>query len=104
MPPVVAITGPSAGIGEALARRLARDRLAMALCARRPDRLEAVASAVNVAGGRALPVVADVSRETDVERFVTATLDAFGRLDVMVCNAGFGIYGPIEDIPADRMR
>jgi NAD(P)-dependent dehydrogenase (short-subunit alcohol dehydrogenase family) len=54
------------------------------------------------AGGEALPVVADVTREADMEQFVSAAVDRFARLDVMICNAGFGIAGAIDDIAPDR--
>jgi short-subunit dehydrogenase len=101
---VVAITGASAGIGRATAVRLARDGASVAMCARRREMLEAAAREVDAAGGRALPIVADVTSVDDMERFVSATVDRFGRLDVIVCNAGFGIAGTIDDISPDQMR
>src|SRR5712692_11045719 len=101
---VVAITGASAGIGRATAYRLARDGAAVAICARRADRLEAVAAEIVAAGGQALPIVADVTREADMDRFVAQTVERFARLDVMMCNAGFGVAGAIDDIPPDRMQ
>jgi short-subunit dehydrogenase len=101
---VIAITGASAGIGRATALRLARGGAAVAICARRQSRLEAVAAEIVAAGGEALPIVADVSSEADMERFVADTVARFGRLDVMMCNAGFGIAGAIDDIAADQMR
>lgn len=101
---VVAITGASAGIGRATAIRLARDGAAIALCARRGDKLDAVAAEVVAAGGQALPIVADVTREADIGRFLAATLDRFARLDVMICNAGFGIAGAVDDIAPDEMQ
>src|SRR5262245_51692001 len=101
---VVAITGASAGIGRATAIRLARDGAAVAICARRADQLAAVADAVRGAGGDALPIVADVAREADMAQFVTATVDRFKRLDVILCNAGFGIAGAIDDITPDQMQ
>ena len=90
---VVAITGASAGIGRATALRLARDGASVAVCGRRGDRLEAVAAEIAAAGGTALPIVADVTREADMQTFVARTSERFGRLDVMMCNAGFGIAG-----------
>jgi len=101
---VIAITGASAGIGRATALRLARDGAALAICARRADRLDAVASEIAAAGGQALPMVADVTREADMDRFVAQTVERFGRLDVMMCNAGFGIAGAIDDISPDQMQ
>ena len=101
---VVAITGASAGIGRATAVRLARDGAAVAMCARRREMLEAAARDVDAAGGEALPIVADVTSVDDMERFVSAAVDRFGQLDVIVCNAGFGIAGTIDDISPDQMR
>ena len=102
---VVAITGASAGIGRATALRLARDGHALALCARRQDRLNDVASEVTRAGGQALPFAADVTSERDMDAFVSAATERFGRLDVMMCNAGFGIYGTADRVsPADMRR
>ena len=101
---VIAITGASAGIGRATALRLARDGAAVAICARRADRLEETAAAITAAGGRALPIVADVTREADMDRFVATAVERFGRLDVMMCNAGFGIAGAIDDVAPDQMQ
>ena len=101
---VVAITGASAGIGRATALRLASNGDALVICARRHDKLNAVADAIRAAGGQALSIVADVTRVEDMDRLVTAAVDRFGRLDVMVCNAGFGIAGAIDDITPDQMR
>ena len=105
MPLVVAITGASAGIGRATALRLARDGHALALCARRKDRLDDVAVEASRAGGQGLAFPADVTRESDMAAFVAAAVERFGRLDVMMCNAGFGIYGAIDAVsPADMQR
>jgi short-subunit dehydrogenase len=103
-PRVVAITGASAGIGRATALRLARDGAALAMCARRTDRLEAVAAEVRAAGGEALPIVADVTRADEVRRFVETAVEHFSRIDVMLCNAGFAIAGAIDDITPDQMQ
>jgi len=101
---VIAITGASAGIGRATALRLARDGAALAICARRADRLDAVAVEITRAGGQALPIVADVTRADDMNRLVARSVERFGRLDVMMCNAGFGIAGAIDDIAPDQMQ
>src|SRR5258708_674292 len=100
---VVAITGASAGIGRATALRLARGGCSLAVCARRGDRLDSLASEIAAAGGRALPLVGDVTREADMQMLVERAVERFGRLDVMMCNAGFGISGTV-DISADAMR
>lgn len=101
---VIAITGASAGIGRATAIRLARDGAAVAICARRGERLGAAATEIAAAGGQPLPVVADVTSEGDMTRFVSAAVERFGRLDAMICNAGFGIAGAIDEVTADQMR
>lgn len=74
------------------------------MCARRLDRLEAVAREVIAAGGMALPMTGDVTSDADMQAFVTRTIERFGRLDVMVCNAGFGVYGAIDAIAPEQMR
>jgi short-subunit dehydrogenase len=101
---VIAITGASAGIGRATALRLARDGAAVAICARRTDRLDAAAAEIVAAGGQALAMAADVTRAEDMNAFVTRTVERFGRLDVMICNAGFGIAGAIDDIAPEQMQ
>ena len=101
---VVAITGASAGIGRATALRLARDGAAIAICARRAALLDDAADEIRRAGGEVLALTADVTREADMTSFVARAIDRFGRLDVMMCNAGFGIYGAIDHIEPVRMR
>ena len=101
---VIAITGASAGIGRATALRLARDGAAVAICARRADRLDAVATEIAAAGGQALAIAADVTRAVEMDAFVARTVERFGRLDVMMCNAGFGIAGAIDEIAPDQMH
>jgi short-subunit dehydrogenase len=101
---VIAITGASAGIGRATALRMARDGAAVAICARRADRLNTVAAEIVAAGGQALAMPADVTRAEDMDAFVARTVERFGRLDVMMCNAGFGIAGAIDDIAPDQMQ
>jgi len=101
---VVAITGASAGIGRATAVRLAGDGAALVICARRRAQLEATAADVRKAGGEVVAITADVTREADMSALVAAALDRFGRLDVMMCNAGFGIYGAIDQIEPHRMQ
>jgi NADP-dependent 3-hydroxy acid dehydrogenase YdfG len=101
---VVAITGASAGIGRAAAVRLAADGAAVVLSARRADRLEAIAAEIAAAGGRALAVPGDVTSDADMDALVRATIDAFGRIDVMICNAGIGYHGPLDETPSDAMR
>ena len=101
---VAAITGASAGIGLACAELLARRGVHVVLGARREDRLTAAVERIRRAGAVAEGVTMDVSIETDVERLVAHARSAFGRLDVMICNAGFGYYGTVEETPPDVMR
>jgi short-subunit dehydrogenase len=101
---IVAITGASAGIGRATALRLARDGAGIVACARRGDRLERLRADIEALGGRALTLVADVTREAEMNSLATRAIEHFGRLDAMICNAGFGIYGAIDDISPDQMR
>src|SRR6516225_2741111 len=101
---VAAITGASAGIGLACARHLAREGVAVVLGARRLPLLEAAAQAIFESGGRAAIVRMDVTREEDIHALTTTATREFGRLDVMICNAGFGYYGPVDETPGDVMR
>jgi short-subunit dehydrogenase len=101
---VVAITGASAGIGRATALRLARDGAAVVVSARRRDRLDALVHEIEALGGCAVPVVADVTRQSDMHRLVSETTQRFGRLDVMICNAGFGVEGSLNEIADEHMR
>jgi glucose 1-dehydrogenase len=85
---VALVTGAGTGIGAAIAQRLARDGLAVAVNARSDDEARPTLDAIAREGGRAVPVVGDVSREDDVRRMVAACVDALGGLDVAVNNAG----------------
>jgi short-subunit dehydrogenase len=101
---VAVITGASAGIGLACARELARRGAAIVLGARRVDRLEHAVHDIRALGGRADAAAADVTVEADVAALVSRARERFGGLDVMICNAGFGFYGLVEDTPPDVMR
>src|SRR5687767_7273929 len=85
---VVIVTGASSGIGEAVARRLAADGCTVVLAARRTDRLATVEREIGEAGGTATSMTTDVTRRDDVAKLVDATVRRFGRLDVLVNNAG----------------
>lgn len=101
---VVAITGASAGIGRATAELCAKEGAAIAISARRADRLNEVVAAVVGQGGRAIAVPGDVTNDADVRALVARAVEAFGRLDVMVCNAGIGFHGKLEDTTPDIAR
>jgi NADP-dependent 3-hydroxy acid dehydrogenase YdfG len=94
---VIAITGASAGIGRACAERLAADGAAVVLSARRADRLEQVAAGIVSRGGRALAVPGDVTVPEDMDALVARAVAAFGRIDVMICNAGVGFHGSLAE-------
>jgi NADP-dependent 3-hydroxy acid dehydrogenase YdfG len=93
------VTGASSGIGEATARSLAAEGAAVALLARRAERLEELQSEIESAGGTALAVPADVTNAEQVEAAVRRVVDAFGRLDTVVNNAGLMRMGPAAEAP-----
>ena len=98
---VVVITGASAGIGRALAEELSRRGARLALAARRLDRLEELNGSL---GGAHLCLSADVSRREDCERLVEQTAAHFGRIDTLVCNAGYGILRRVHETTAEQAR
>ncbi|MUL63796.1 oxidoreductase [Mycobacterium sp. CBMA 234] len=98
---VVAITGAGSGIGAATARLLAERGVAVVLGARRHERLDEVAEDIRERGGRAITCVTDVTVGVDLERLVNCAVDEFGRLDVLVSNAGIGKIGPVADLDVD---
>ena len=91
---VVAITGASSGIGAAAARALVAAGAKVVVGARRADRLEALVDELN---GAAIAVEMDVKSSDDAKAMVATAIDAHGRLDTMVANAGIGVYGGIMD-------
>ena len=95
---VVAITGASSGIGEATAHLLAERGARVVLGARRTERLDDIAREIGDRGGAAITRRTDVTRREDLERLVDTALDEFGRLDVLVSNAGISKIGPMSDL------
>ncbi len=95
---VAVVTGASEGIGKATAVRLALEGAKVAICARRSEPLEMVASEIRTQGGEAFPHAADMSKAADVERFIKAVLERYGRIDILVNNAGSSIRGPFEKV------
>ena len=98
------VTGASSGIGEAAAYRFAREGGRLALLARREANLQRVASRVHDLGGEALVLVADVASREAVAESVARAEDAFDGLDVLVNNAGFGIYAYLENVLEEDLR
>ncbi|MEZ0352259.1 SDR family oxidoreductase [Mycobacterium sp. pR1184] len=98
---VVAVTGASSGIGEATARLLAGRGARLVLGARRVERLDEIAGELGDHGGQAVSCRVDVARREDLERLVGTAVDRFGRLDVLVSNAGISKIGPISELDVD---
>ncbi|MGJ0505281.1 MAG: SDR family oxidoreductase [Methylocystis sp.] len=99
---VVAITGASSGIGEATARDLAAHGAAVALGARRVERLEAIANELAAGGAKALAIALDVTKKADVDAFIAGAVQAFGRLDVLINNAGVMSIAPMSERRTDE--
>jgi NAD(P)-dependent dehydrogenase (short-subunit alcohol dehydrogenase family) len=102
---VTLITGASQGLGRALALAFAREGARVVVNARREDSVRPVAGEAESAGAEVLAVAADVSKEADVQRLVGESVERFGKIDVLVNNAG--LLGPrvaIEDYPEDEWR
>jgi NADP-dependent 3-hydroxy acid dehydrogenase YdfG len=93
---VIVITGASSGLGEATARMLCAQGAIVVLGARRVDRIETLAKELVAAGGRALALATDVTRAAEVQRLVDAAVEKFGRIDVLVNNAGLMPSSPLE--------
>jgi NADP-dependent 3-hydroxy acid dehydrogenase YdfG len=98
---VVAVTGASSGIGEATARLLAARGASLVLGARRVARLERIADDLRAHGADVIPLEVDVTRREDLDRLVRGAVDRFGRLDVLVSNAGISKLGPLADGDVD---
>jgi NAD(P)-dependent dehydrogenase (short-subunit alcohol dehydrogenase family) len=98
------VTGASSGIGVGLAEALAGAGANVVLAARRADALESLAKRLEGQGAEALPVACDVAKDADLERLVSATRERFGRIDVLVNNAGINEIVPAEDEPEDIWR
>lgn len=101
---VVWITGASSGLGRAMARVFAEQGADLAVSARREDRLTEVVAEVEAMGKRCLSVPCDVTDEAQIAAAVQKITGRFGRLDVAVANAGFGVVGRIEELGAPEWR
>jgi len=98
------ITGASSGIGEALARELAREGARLVLMARRGERLERLSAELAAAGAQAVVHVGDVTRRADLDAAVALAVERYGRLDMAVANAGFGVVGPLAKLGVEDYR
>ncbi|MFP5212416.1 MAG: SDR family oxidoreductase, partial [Acidobacteriota bacterium] len=98
---VVVITGASSGLGEATARLLSAQGAIVVLGARRAERIRALADELTAGGGKALAVVTDVTQCEQVRRLVDAAVQTFGRIDVMINNAGLMPSSPLERLRID---
>jgi NADP-dependent 3-hydroxy acid dehydrogenase YdfG len=101
---VALVTGASSGIGEATALALAGEGAAVALAARRGDRLETLAGKIRARGGTAAVLVADVTDEPQARDVVERTVAELGRLDILINNAGVMLLGPIENAPLSEWQ
>jgi NADP-dependent 3-hydroxy acid dehydrogenase YdfG len=99
---VALVTGASSGIGEATARGLAAHGAAVAVAARRRDRLDALAAAITDAGGRSLAIEADVTDQRQAIGAVERTVAELGRLDTVINNAGVMLLGTAADAPTEE--
>lgn len=100
----VLITGASSGIGEALSRAFAREGADLILTARRADRLRALAQEIESQGGKAVALACDVTHDGDLEKAVSAGLERFGKIDVVVANAGFSVVGKFQKLKLEDYR
>src|SRR6185437_10542978 len=102
---VALITGASSGIGEAIAQELVKRGAHVALFARREDRLQALAQRLAAQGGEEpLIVPGDVSKPGDVQNLVNQTVQRWGKIDIVVANAGFGYRAPVVDGDPQRWK
>jgi NADP-dependent 3-hydroxy acid dehydrogenase YdfG len=101
---VVFITGASSGIGEALAREASAQGAHVVLSARREDRVRAIADELVQAGGQTLAVRVDVTQDGSLEAAMKEVATRFGRLDMVIANAGFGVEGKITELSLEDYR
>lgn len=101
---VVVITGASSGIGKALAAEFAGKGYAVAIAGRNPAKLQAEADALRQAGAKVLSVICDVSREEECKNLIDQTVKEWGRIDVLINNAGISMRALFEDLDLKVIR
>ena len=99
---IIVITGASSGLGEAAARHLAAQGAKVVLGARRAERIEALAEEIRTAGGEALPVATDVTDRAQVANLIDTAVRDFGRVDVLINNAGIMPLSALESLKVDE--
>src|SRR5258706_1867254 len=99
---VVVITGASSGLGESTARHVANVGATVVRGPRRKDRLAAIGKDIHAAGGNALAVTVDVTKRSEVEDLVKKAIDTYGRIDVMVNNAGIMAIAPLPALKVEE--
>ena len=99
---VVIITGASSGMGEAAARHLAAQGARVVLAARRAERIETLVAEISRGGGKALAVATDVTKQEDMRKLADLAVERFGRIDVLVNNAGVMPLSPVERLKVDE--
>jgi NADP-dependent 3-hydroxy acid dehydrogenase YdfG len=99
---VVVITGASSGIGESTAKFLAERGARVVLGARRSKRIEEVAKEISATGGKAIGLVTNVTKRAEVEALIQRAVEGFGRVDVLINNAGIMPIAPIEALKVDE--
>ena len=97
------ITGGSSGIGLAVARALGEDGYGITIAARRPDKLEQAAAGLRDAGLDIHHIAANMADEDDIKRMIASHMERFGRLDLLMNNAGLGIGGTIEEAETKKL-
>jgi NADP-dependent 3-hydroxy acid dehydrogenase YdfG len=99
---VVVITGASSGIGESTAKLLAEQGAKVVLGARRSKKIDAVVQEITASGGKAIGLIADVTKRAEVEALIRKAVDSFGRVDVFINNAGIMPIAPMADLKVEE--